>query len=226
MDILQLLEVLRPSGHIITVKVDNDESISKIIVGVVIAISPLLIAVVSLLFSSRQFKTSLTQQMENFEKGYKQQAKVAQLTARLATEAEIKKEWCRHVRNICIEMIAYAIDGYHMQKKLATESNRPTNPEFLEKYLEEELKSKKDIHKRFSDTFDKMSERTILLNTYLDDGDSDFFNSIQSLTIACLKGEDSPEKIGQLSSICTQQCKIYIDKKMKEISEIPLSIAD
>lgn len=229
MDILQLLEVLRPAGHIVTVKIDNDESITKTSMGVLIALSPVIIAVVSLFFTSKQFKKSLDQQMDNFNKGYIQQAEVARLTARLATEAEIKKEWCRDVRKICTEMMAYAMAGYIAQKKIATEISLPTSAELAEEYLREKYKYTVDTYNKFSDDFDKMSERVTLLYTYLDgndNDDSDFFNSIKELEIACLKCEVEPKKIAELRNNCSQHCRVYINKKIKEISEIPLSFAN
>ena len=209
MDILQLLEVLRPSDHILTVKLDNNESDLKIGMGILIALFPVLVAALSLFFTSRQFKKSLNQQMDNFEKGYKQQAKVAQLTATLATEAEIKKEWCRDVRKYCVEMMSCASAGHRALEKYNG---------FKRAGLHTELKVQ-SLYDEMQKNFDKMFELITYLDTYIDkDNDTEFRKAIHNIANQFSEPGLTQQAAGTMRGICLRECKNYINKKMNEIS--------
>lgn len=80
MDIIHLLEALKPAGNVVTVKIDDGKSWWESLSTFVITILPALFAGVTLWVSYRQFKSGIRQQVNEMR-----------LSTKLATEVELKK---------------------------------------------------------------------------------------------------------------------------------------
>ncbi|SAF18633.1 Uncharacterised protein [Enterobacter hormaechei] len=59
MDIVNLLEVLKPASHVVTVKMETASNNWDSIIKVLIAILPAIISFIALFFSYFQFKTNI-----------------------------------------------------------------------------------------------------------------------------------------------------------------------
>lgn len=117
MDIIHLLEVLNPAGNVVTVKIDNGKSTWDTVSDFLVAVSPVVVALLALWLSHRQFKKNLSQQALQFQSGVRRQLNELRLNTQLATEIEIKKENCRDVRKICVNFLEYA-DAFFDNKGL------------------------------------------------------------------------------------------------------------
>lgn len=86
MDILNLLEVLKPSGNVVTVRIDNAKDGLETLYDFIITLAPTIIAIVAIIASYYQFLRSMAQQQDQFSRGVEQQINNLKLSVKLATE--------------------------------------------------------------------------------------------------------------------------------------------
>ncbi|WP_148399342.1 hypothetical protein [Enterobacter mori] len=217
MEIIQLLEVLKPAAHAITIKVDASKDLVDIITNTLVAFAPVIVAVVTLYISAGQFKKTINLQAQQFHTGVEQQIKSNELNARLATEAEIKKEICRDVRQSIVDFLSACADLY------VASINLKMTSETVEAKRDEDwmLKHQKNAEKQNS-LFYQAHKEQIKLSTYVDaTEDNEFLKMINDI-ISLSRSGDS-EKGGELAALritCVFKCRDFIDGKIEEIKEI------
>lgn len=220
MDILNLLEVLKPSGNVVTVKIDNAKNGYEALYDFIITLAPTLIAIAAIIASYYQFLRSMNQQQEQFSKGIAQQIDTLQLNVKLATEVELKKENCRGVREACIKLLSHATDAY--TRKVANKQYSAIHDNKKTDYDWEQMKLTFDAYlsalKRFRDT-------EYLIETYLDEKlDTEFSESIKELD-ECIRSEKFSAKDNKAAKRkCLSLCQEYIRRQQTEIVELPNAI--
>ncbi|HHT0989812.1 hypothetical protein SS21_04910 [Enterobacter roggenkampii] len=220
MDILNLLEVLKPSGNVVTVKIDNAKNGFEALYDFIITLAPTIIAIVAIIASYYQFLRSMNQQQEQFSKGIDQQIDTLQLNVKLATEVELKKENCRGVREACIKLLSHATDAYTRRAANIKYSVIPDNKKT--DYDWEQMNLTSDAYlsalKRFRDT-------EYLIETYLDEKlDAEFSESIKELD-ECIRSENFSGKDNKAAKRkCLSLCQAYIKRQQTEIVELPNTI--
>ncbi|MCU6358473.1 hypothetical protein [Enterobacter quasiroggenkampii] len=222
MDILNLLEVLKPSGNVVTVKIDNAKNGFEAFYDFIITLAPTIIAIVAIVASYYQFLRSMAQQQEQFSKGVEQQINTLKLNVKLATEVELKKENCKGVREACVSLLSHATDAYTKRVVVIRYSDIPDDKKT--DYDWEQFKLSSDSYisalKRFRDT-------EYLIETYLDETlDAEFSASIKELD-ACIRSKDLSSEDNKIAkSKCLSLCQAYIKRQQNEIVELSDAISE
>lgn len=222
MDILNLLEVLKPSGSVVTVKIDNAKNSIEALYDFIITLAPTIIAIVAIIASYYQFLRSMAQQQEQFSKGVEQQINTLKLNVRLATEVELKKESCKGVREACVDLLSHATDAYTKRVGLIRYSDIPDDKKTDYDWEQFQLSSDSYISalKRFRDT-------EYLIETYLDETlDAEFSTSIKELD-ACIRSNILSSEDNKIAKRkCLSLCQAYIRRQQKEIVELSDAISE
>ncbi|MDR9973396.1 hypothetical protein QYE92_19220 [Enterobacter cloacae subsp. cloacae] len=213
MDILNLLEVLKPASHIVTVKMDSNSSIWDSVSKVLIAILPAFISFIALLFSYFQFKVNIRNQSEQYTLGIEQQLKTLKLNTQLATEIELKKDVCKDVRLAYVDFIKHHLEQYQAKneyKELLDKNDLVSNARCSE------------LHKLIMDKSQLIMEAKFLLDSYLDLNDPDardLYDCLNEVSdIAFSGGDGTGSDLGTAMGKCGQKCFRFIEKIRKEIT--------
>lgn len=218
MDIINLLELLKPQNHLVTVQVVSESSIWGETVKFLVAILPAVISFVALRYSYIQFKENLKNQASQFERSTLHQTKVAEMNAKLTSEIEIIKLRCESIRNISAECMRLAAD---VQRLFDEEKDLITFTPKEEYSTKEYQQNKKELIESRTKAFYRLFESQTLLMTYLDpENDASFMESLRNLCdLNKLKSCTSAE-IGTARGLFLYQCRLYIRKKDVEINQM------
>lgn len=215
MDMLNLLEVLKPASHIVTVKMENNSTFWDSFSKILIAILPAFISFIALLFSYFQFKANTRNQSEQYALGIEQQLMTLKLNTRLATEIELKKDVCKEVRAAFIGFMKHHAELYQAK---AIYSN------LKDKTDAESLKKRRELNKAIIAKTQIMIESKLLLDSYFDlndPEDKEFYELINKATdIAMTGGDGSGSDLGYLQGKCSRLCFQYIERRRKEITSL------
>ena len=218
MDIINLLELLKPQNHLVTVQVVSESSIWGEIGKFFVAILPAIISFVALRYSYIQFQENIKNQASQFEKSTLHQTKVAEMNAKLASEIEIIKLRCESIRNISVECMRLATEVQRFsveERDLAADT--PEKEHFTKKYQE----NRKELFERRMETFYRLFESQSLLMTYLDnEKDSSFLESLGYLCDLNNLTSFTSAEVGRARGVFLYQCRLYIRKKDAEINEM------
>lgn len=213
MDIVNLLEVLKPASHIVTVKMENSSSIWDSASKVLIAILPAFISFIALLFSYIQFKVNIRKQSEQYTLGIEQQLKTLKLNTQLATEIELKKDVCKEVRLAYVEFIKHHLEQYQAKNEYKDIIN---NKDLASRARGNEL------HKLIMDKSQLIMEAKFLLDSYLDLNDPDarkLYDCLNEVSeIAFSGGDGTGTDLGTAMGRCSQICFRFIENIRKEIT--------
>lgn len=215
MDILNLLEVLKPASHVVLVKMENSSNLWDSVSKVLIAILPAFISFIALLFSYYQFKSNMRNQSEQYALGIKQQLMSLKLNTQLATEIELKKDVCKEVRAAFISFMKHHAEQYHAKvdyKDLLGNSDT------------ESVRERKRLHEIVMEKAQLIMENKVLLDSYLDLSDPEEFKFFQSLnelsSIALSGGDGTGADLGAAQGKCSALCFNFIEKRRKEITSL------
>jgi len=222
MDVVNLLEVLKPSGNVVTVKIDNAKNGLDAFYDFIITLAPTIIAIVAIIASYYQFLRSMAQQQEQFSKGVSQQINTLRLNVKLATEVELKKESCRGVREACVKLLSHATDAY---------TRRVANIEFND--IADNLKTDYDreqlilTYDAYLSALKSFRDTEYLIETYLDERlDKEFSESIKELD-ACIRRDNiNGEENKDAKRKCLTLCRAYIRRQQAEIVELSNAITE
>ncbi|MCM7773690.1 hypothetical protein M8S83_16430 [Enterobacter asburiae] len=212
MDILNLIEVLKPSSHVVTVKMENDSSFWDYLSKILIAILPAFISFIALLFSYFQFKTNMRAQSEQYALGIQQQLKTLKLNTRLATEIEMKKDICKEVRAVYIAFMRNHSELY--SAKLAYKS-------LVDREDEEGISKRENAHEVVMKYSQLSLESKMLLDSYLDLSDPhdvEFFKSLNTISNMAFGAECTGTELGEAQGMCAGICYQYLARRHKEIT--------
>lgn len=115
MDIINLIELLKPQDHLVTVRVSAEVSFWSEVGKFIVALLPAAISLFALFFSYLQFKENIKSQTFQFIENTNHQIKIAELNAKLNTEIDLIKNRCDSVRKIsvqCIELATAVFEGF------------------------------------------------------------------------------------------------------------------
>ncbi|MCM7772105.1 hypothetical protein M8S83_08275 [Enterobacter asburiae] len=221
MDILNLLEVLKPASHIVTVKMESNSNFWDSVSKTLIALLPAFISFLALFFSYYQFKSNMRNQSEMFALGVQQQLKTLKLNTRLATEIELKKDICKEVRAAFVGFMKHHTELYHAKREYLS----------LEDKFDQYSNERRTIsHEIIIDKGQLIIESRMLLDSYLDlsdPHDRKFFEILNDVTEVALKGGDGTgADLGYLQGRCSTVCFEYIEKRRKEITGLVDTIGD
>lgn len=216
MDIIQLLEVLKPAKDVVTVQIasQNDPLTPwfDLVKAVLPAAATAFVAWRAMNRSHRQFEITSKRQAAEFDKNLAQQTKALRVQTQIATEIEIKKEECRNVRDTCAQYLSLALESnrYKNDFDLAAEFILKGNTEFIEK--------RNVAHENYLESSRKTLSARMLLMTYLNPETSQsFFESIKNVDTSLVS---SAPNFGGVVGKCLAECRMYIEKKQAEISTI------
>lgn len=221
MDIIQLLEVLKPAKDVVTVQIASQKDQLTPWLDLAKAVLPAAatagVAWVAMKNSHRQFEKNSKRQSSEFRLGIEQQIKSLRIQTQLATEVDLKKDICKNVRNACAEYLKHALELERQNDnyKLACEYIEKGGPGFVEKRnVAHELRMKASA--------DMLYSKMILL-TYLDPIEDAEFQKVISEVSDCAHTDNNMD-VGSASGLCLKVCREYIARKHKEIVELTESI--
>ena len=215
MDLLNLLEVLKPLDHVVSIKVFNDAGVWDSASKVAIAIIPALISFLALLFSYFQFKSNIRYQSQQFSIGIEQQLKALKLNTRLATEIELKKDVCKEVRAAFVSFMKHHSQQYSAKNEY--ESIKNNNDDLSYKRC-------KVLHEKIMASAQSIMEGKFLLDSYLDLNEPDAKELNDALneitTISITGGDGTGADLGRAQAICSSKCFHFIERRRKEIASL------
>lgn len=228
MDIIHLLEVLKPAKDVITVQIANDKSDwwSPAIIfaqSVLPAIVTGFVAWKAMNNSSRQAEANSLRQSKEFRVNFEHQFKTLQLNARLETEVAMKKEYCKNVRESCAQYLSAVLHAnrYSLEYR---QSNEIIDSHGLK---EEYITKRSQAHESFMLYMHKMTDAQMLLSSYLDPvKDKAFFDAIISVNDNLNKRREGNSDInmGDVCGVCISVCRSYIREIEKEIEKLPETV--
>ncbi|MCK7349285.1 hypothetical protein UXO78_22780 [Enterobacter cloacae] len=215
MDILNLLEVMKPASHVVLVKMQNGSDLWDSASKVLIAILPAFISFIALLFSYFQFKTNTRNTSKQYALGIQQQLMTLKLNTRLATEIELKKDVCKEVRAAFVGFLKHHAELYNAKAEtLRLQDNNDAETSERISKLHEVIMSKSQL----------LIESKLLLDSYFDLNDPDdkeFFDQLNETTkIALTGGDGSGSDLGYSQGKCNRLCFKYIERRRKEITSL------
>lgn len=227
MDIIQLLEVLKPAKDVVTVQVVNQKDLLAPWIDLLKAVLPAAatagVAWLAMNKSHRQsesnakrqseeFQSNAKRQSEEFKLGIEQQVKTLKIQTQLATEVDLKKETCKSVREACSHFLKSANQAciQSVAYKLAKDRDK--------------LDDAYAAHDLFMAAMDEMATSKILLLSFLQPAkDTSFLLAINNVNNFI---QEDHEKTGELISQCLAECREYILVKQQEIIELTISVAE
>lgn len=216
MDIIQLLEVLKPAKDVVTVQIASQkEPLTPwfdLVKAVLPAAATAFVAWRAMNRSHRQFEITSKRQSSEFDKNIAQQTKALKVQTQIATEIEIKKEECRNVRESCAQYLSLALESnrYKNDYNLAMDYILKGNNDFIDK--------RNAAHESYITSSHRTLSARMLLMTYLNPETSpSFFESIKNVDALLLS---SGPNFGGAVGKCLAECRMYIEKKQAEISTI------
>lgn len=208
MDIVSLIEALKPLDHVITVKVDNSVEFGEKFMNGVISFAPTFIGFVALIYSKIQF-----------DKSSKQQARFTHLNARISTDIDIIKQKKTSIQNACSEFLSLGRE-FHSTSDLSYKLRE------LEGYSEEKTR----ISWQVLELSEKYLSAKISLEVQLSTGcDKQFIDAInkfhnyisKSLGESNDKSDDKSD--GDYYGVqfaCIEECRNYMSRCDEEIKQI------
>lgn len=215
MDILNLLEVLKPSSHVVLVKLENSSDVWDSAGKVLIAILPAFISFIALWFSYYQFKANTRNTSKQFTLGIHQQLLTLKLNTRLATEIELKKDICKEVRAAFVGFLKHHSELYNAKNEhLRLKDNVDEESNQRRSKLHEIIMSKSQL----------IIESKLLIDSYFDlkdPDDKEFFDQLNEATnIALTGGDGTGADLGYSQGKCNRLCFKYIERRRKEITSL------
>ncbi|MDV0597257.1 MULTISPECIES: hypothetical protein [unclassified Enterobacter] len=112
--------------------------------------------------SHRQFELTSARQSAEFSQSIGQQARALKIQTQIATEVELKKEYCRNVRDACSQFLSHALEANQHNITYKTACDFLNNGGFG--YEGE----RDNAHRQFMNALHKMSSSKLMLMSYLD----------------------------------------------------------
>lgn len=215
MDLIHLLEILNPVGKVLTVKIDNAKSTFDTFSELLVTASPIVVALIAMWLSHRQFKKNLSQQTLQFQIGIRRQLDELRLNTQLATKIELQKETCKDVRTACVNFLEYA-NAYYTNKHLYSGYQKvPSNErnENHENLIDEAFKLSVEYSQ-------KVSSSRFFLITFLDPKrDELFIRKIDKvMDVANMDfSQSATEELGEAKRQCLDMCREFISTIHQEI---------
>lgn len=221
MDILNLLEVLKPSGNVVTVRIDNAKNVLETLYDFIITIAPTIIAVAAIIASYYQFLRSMAQQQYQFSRGVEQQINNLKLNVKLATEVELKKDSCKVIREACVSLLSHATDAYSKKATWIWYKDIPN-----EKKTDYDWEKYRRSSDEYTEALKRFRDAEYLIETYLDEIlDAEFSDSIKELD-TCIRSDDlNSEDNKKAKRKCLSLCQAYIRRQQTEIIELSNSVS-
>ena len=200
MDVFQLLEAIRPQDKVITVQVSSP----KDYLAYLFTLAPSVVAILALIFSAWQFKATI-----------KNQLRLAQINAKLSTDIEIKKEWCREVRRLCTECLVNGNNSHAAKQHGQWLKEKHENGGALESDKILEYAHEQQIH------FYEMMASYYLLVMFLEPVEyAEFIKLLESYTELVTDVESTSHTVGFASGLIVGECRKILSVKNKDISQI------
>lgn len=218
MDIINLIELLKPQGHLVTVKLVSENTILSSLGGFFIAILPAIISLVALWFSYKQFKENLRNQTSQFKESTNHQIKVAELHAKISTEIEIIKVRCDSIRHLSVDCMGLATD---LQKLCASSHGLANSSNSEAKKTLDYMKKQTENANEQNKAFEKLFAAQTLLMTYLDVAeDSTFLTALTNLCSYEKLDKYTSREMGLVRGEFLAECRKYINSKDMEIAKM------
>lgn len=234
MDIVHLLEVLKPAKDVVTVQVVSEKEpwafateILKAVLSAAPAAATAAVAWFAMEKSNKQFERNAASRAEEFRMTLKQQANALEVQTRLATEVELKKEICRGVREACTQFLAHAnkASNHYLEYKITNDG--------LTKgvgYTKEDVKN--NFNQYMGALQSALSSKMILMS-FLDPGDEKFFYDaiiridklLHTNGNGVALGDGDGSDFGSALGVCLMECRNYINKRHQEIFELTQTIS-
>ncbi|WP_336479276.1 hypothetical protein [Escherichia coli] len=216
MDIIHLLEVLRPANNVITLRVENFQSNTKATIDYIILLAPIVVAIFGMILSYSQFSKNLKNQSKQFSKTIQQQIQNVHLTAKLAAEVEAIKEVKKEVRKLSVDFITCISQHRTDMYEYETLRNRPVN------IRTEDHANLVDLaHRVRMNSFSKMLETKSMLETYLNaDDDRSFIDAMIEVENAMRDYNDEGVRLGKARGLVIVECRKYLENKNQEIDKL------
>lgn len=222
MNIIQLLEVLKPAKDVVTVQIANEKdqwtSWFDLAKAVLPAAATAFVAWLAMNRSHRQFEITSERQAEEFAKNLGQQTRALKIQTQIATEIELKKEECRNVREACARYLSFALEAsrhksdYNIALKFIDQGKLGFN--------EDSSKS----HFNYMEASQKTATARMMLLSFLSPAtEPEFYAAIVNVDELLIS---DCKNFGTAVGMCLAQCRSYIEGKQAEISNIPSTITD
>lgn len=221
MDIIQLLEVLKPAKDVVTVQIASKNDSWGPVIDLLKAVLPAFatagVAWLAMNRSHKHFEINSERQSAEFKLGIEQQTKTLKIHTQLATEIDLKKEICKGVREACADFLTYALEANQHNIKYETAC------EYISKGGSDFIGDRNASHDNFMKAWHNSSSSKLVLLTFLDpEVDAEFYNSITKVESLL---PDGGTAFGHSVGECLAECREYIAAKQREIIELPVSIA-
>lgn len=214
MDIIQLLEVLKPARDVVTVQIASQkDQISPwvdLLKSVLPAVATAGVAWLAMKNSHRQFEKNSKRQSAEFKLGIEQQVSALKINTQLATEVALKKENCNGVREYCAKFLSHSTQAnlHQVAYELAVKGTS--------------IEAVNTSHNQFMAEMREATASKIMLLSYLStEIDNEFVRAIQSVGNE-ITSEAS--KFGPAGNKCLEECRDYIMKKHREIINLTHNI--
>lgn len=222
MDMIHLLEVLKPASDVVTVQISNDRNgwdlFNDLLKVILPAAATAGVAWIAMNKSHKQFERMSERQSEEFRTGIRQQTRTLMVHTQLATEVELNKEICRSLRDICGQYLSFAMEARQYYSKSIIADKAVQNGD------ESQAKPRDFYHEKFLEIWQKSSSAKVVLMSFLDpELDAHFFESVVQVE-ELLFGEDV--EFGTSIGSCMAECRHYIDLKHKEIMRLHKNITE
>lgn len=214
MDIIQLLEVLKPATDVVTVQIASQKDQMAPWIDLAKAVLPAAatagVAWLAMKNSHRQFEKSSERQAAEFKLGIEQQVSTLKVNTQLATEVALKKDNCQGVRDSCAKFLSHATQASLRQHEYGLAEKKASIAEL------------ETIHNLWMDEMREMTASKIILLSFLSpEDDRDFFHAIQ---IVSNEMDAGCESSGIAGNHCLTECRNYIMRKHQEIIDLTNNI--
>lgn len=238
MDIVQLLEVLKPAKDVVTVQVASEKEpwtfvteLLKAVLSAAPAAATAVVAWFAMERSNKQFERNAASRAEEFRMTLKQQANTLEIQTRLATEVELKKEICRGVREACTQFLAYAnkASNHYVEYKITSKGLKKGAG-----YTNEDVKNN---FNQYMGALQSALSSKMMLMSFLDPREEQFFydtiirvdNLLHTNGNGLALGNDVTldpgADFGYALGECLMECRNYINKRHQEILELTKAIS-
>lgn len=220
MDIIHLLEVLKPLNNVVTIKIDNDKDLFATISEFLIAIAPSLIAVIAVWYSYKQFKIGLRNQSEQFKLGLKQQTNALKINTQLATEIELIKDECKLLKDSYVALVNNASIVHNSHAEYEQLLGQPGDYAFA---------TRNNAYENIKIYTNKLLQERMLILSYLDMGKPEekrFLDCIDSIVNFAVNERGKGGELGTLQAQGANVCFELIKKKRQKILDLAKTIPD
>ncbi|MNB66377.1 hypothetical protein D3C81_200360 [compost metagenome] len=221
MDIIQLLEVLKPAKDVLTVQIANKADpvtpwidLAK---GVLPAAATAFVAWTAMKRSHQQFEITSARQAVEFARSLEQQTKALKIQTQVATEVELKKNECRNIRDACAQFLSCAFEAsrYNAEWELASKMRGNTPNSALDERMRE-------ANNKFLESFRKMMAYQFQIFTYLQLGENMAFRNSILKVMKLVNGER--DEFDTSMHECLVECQKHLAVRQGEIVSLPATI--